>query len=79
MPWRQANYNDFLYPTTQGDRDDVQRGGDAVPDGRADRGDARRARARKLNEVAQLLAPFELLFAPEIRERVKKAAPGFAS
>ena len=73
MPWRQANYNDFLYPTTEGDRsmfteDEMNYrfqvamavGKDAV--------------VRKLSsEVQHLLVPFEALMAEDIRERVKEA------
>jgi 2-polyprenyl-6-methoxyphenol hydroxylase-like FAD-dependent oxidoreductase len=79
MPWRQANYNDFLYPTTQGDRsmfsaEEMQYRTAVQIAAMSDE-----LVREKLNEVAQLLAPFEMLFAPEIRERVQKAAPGFAS
>ncbi len=75
LPWRQANFNDFLYPTTQGDRSmftdeetsyrialQVASGRDPV--------------LRKLtNEVSQLLVPFERLLEEDIRARVAAAAP----
>ncbi len=79
MPWRQANYNDFLYPTTEGDRamfsaEEMQYRTAVQIAAMSDE-----LVREKLNEVAQLLAPFEILLAPEIRERVKIAAPGFTS
>ncbi len=77
MPWRQANYNDFLYPTTEGDRamfsaEEMQyRTAVQIA---ALRDDLVR---EKLTEVNQLLAPFETLLAPEIRERVTRGAASF--
>jgi 2-polyprenyl-6-methoxyphenol hydroxylase-like FAD-dependent oxidoreductase len=76
LPWRQANYNDFLYPTTQGDRamfsaEEMQyRTALQIA---ALRDELVRVR---LNEVGQLLAPFETLLEPEIRERVAGATAG---
>jgi 2-polyprenyl-6-methoxyphenol hydroxylase-like FAD-dependent oxidoreductase len=76
MPWRQANYNDFLYPTTEGDRTmfsaEEMRYRTEVQIA-ALRDDVVRA---LLNEVGQLLVPFERLLEPEIRARVVKAQAG---
>jgi 2-polyprenyl-6-methoxyphenol hydroxylase-like FAD-dependent oxidoreductase len=70
MPWRQANYADFLYPTTQGNRDmftaeemkyrmEIQIAA------------ARDAELRRLsNEVQHLLVPFERLMEDDVRSRV---------
>jgi 2-polyprenyl-6-methoxyphenol hydroxylase-like FAD-dependent oxidoreductase len=70
MPWRQANYADFLYPTTQGNRDmftaeemryrmEIQIAA------------ARDAEVRRLsNEVQHLLVPFERLMEDDVRSRV---------
>jgi flavin-dependent dehydrogenase len=74
MPWRQANYNDFLYPTTEGDRsmfsaEEMQYR--TALQFAAMRDDVVRGR---LNEVNQLLAPFEVLLDPEIRKRVAGGA-----
>ena len=74
MPWRQANYNDFLYPTTQGDRamfsaEEMQyRTAVQIA---AMRDDVVR---EKLTAVNQLLAPFETLLEPEVRRRVSGGA-----
>lgn len=70
MPWRQANYNDFLYPTTEGDRsmfsvEETQYR--TALQFAAMRDEVVR---EKLDAVNQLLAPFEVLLAPEIRARV---------
>lgn len=73
LPWRQANFNDFFYPTTEGDRSmfseqetqfrvqlQVASGRDPV--------------VRKLaNEMSQLLIPFERLLEPDIMARVAAA------
>ncbi len=76
MPWRQANYNDFLYPTTEGDRAmfsaEEMRYRTEVQIA-ALRDDVVRA---LLNEVGQLLVPFERLLEPGIRARVVAAQPG---
>jgi flavin-dependent dehydrogenase len=74
MPWRQANYNDFLYPTTEGDRsmfsaEEMQYR--MALQLAAMRDDVVR---EKLTAVNQLLAPFETLLAPEIRARVTGGA-----
>jgi len=74
MPWRQANYNDFLYPTTVGDRsmfsaEEMQYR--MALQLAAMRDDVVR---EKLTAVNQLLAPFETLLAPEIRARVTGGA-----
>jgi len=73
MPWRQANYNDFLYPTTQGNREMF------TPEETRYRMEiqiaaARDAELRKLsNEVGHLLVPFERLMEPDVRARVANA------
>ena len=72
MPWRQANYNDFLYPTTQGNREMFS------PEEMQYRMEiqiaaARDADLRKLsNEVGHLLVPFERLMQDDIRKRVSE-------
>jgi flavin-dependent dehydrogenase len=74
-PWRQANYNDFLYPTTQGDR--AMFSAEEMQYRTALQIAALRDPLvrERLNEVGQLLAPFETLLAPEIRQRVAAAFP----
>ena len=73
MPWRQANYNDFLYPTTQGNRDMF------TPEEMQYRMEIQIAASRddelrKLsNEVGHLLVPFERLMEPDVRARVAAA------
>jgi 2-polyprenyl-6-methoxyphenol hydroxylase-like FAD-dependent oxidoreductase len=73
MPWRQANYNDFLYPTTQGNREMF------TPEEMQYRMEiqiaaTRDAELRKLsNEVGHLLVPFERLMEPDVRARVAAA------
>ena len=73
MPWRQANYNDFLYPTTQGNREMF------TPEEMQYRMEiqiaaSRDAELRKLsNEVGHLLLPFERLMEPDVRARVATA------
>lgn len=73
MPWRQANYNDFLYPTTQGNRDMF------TPEEMQYRmqiqiAAARDVELRKLsNQVGHLLVPFERLMEPDVRARVAAA------
>lgn len=73
LPWRQANYNDFLYPTTEGDRSmfseeeltyrmQVQIA--------ALRDDYVRDMA---SAVQNLLMPFERLLEDDVRERVERA------
>ncbi len=70
MPWRQANYNDFLYPTTQGNRDmfsaqEMQYRMELQIAAARDEG------LRKLsNEVGHLLLPFERLMQDDVRSRV---------
>lgn len=70
LPWRQANYNDFLYPTTEGDRSmfsaEEMQYRTAVQLA-ALRDDVVR---EKLTAVNQLLAPFETLPAEDVRRRV---------
>jgi 2-polyprenyl-6-methoxyphenol hydroxylase-like FAD-dependent oxidoreductase len=73
MPWRQANFNDFLYPTTEGDRSmftleetqyriAVQRALQRDPE------------VRELaTQVSQLLIPFERLLEDDVRQRVAAA------
>jgi len=73
MPWRQANYNDFLYPTTQGNREMF------TPDELQYRMQIQIAAGRDevlrklLNEAGHLLVPFERLMEPDVRERVSAA------
>ncbi len=70
MPWRQANYNDFLYPTTEGDRAMF------TPEEMQYRTAVQFAAMRdavvrdKLTAVSQLLAPFETLLEEDVRKRV---------
>jgi 2-polyprenyl-6-methoxyphenol hydroxylase-like FAD-dependent oxidoreductase len=74
MPWRQANFNDFLYPTTRGDRsmfsdEEMQyriRLQMVAP---------RDPVLRELTgQVQQLLVPFERLLEDDVRARVDAAA-----
>jgi 2-polyprenyl-6-methoxyphenol hydroxylase-like FAD-dependent oxidoreductase len=73
LPWRQANFNDFLYPTTEGDRSMF------TPEEMQYRMQIQMAAARddlvrKLsNEVSHLLIPFERLLEDDVRARVAKA------
>jgi len=79
LPWRQANYNDFLYPTTQGDRDMF------TPEEMKYRMEIQVAATRdpvirKLsNEVGHLLVPFERLMEDDVRTRVAAALAQNAS
>jgi 2-polyprenyl-6-methoxyphenol hydroxylase-like FAD-dependent oxidoreductase len=70
LPWRQANYNDFLYPTTEGDR--AMFSAEEMQYRTAVQLAAMRDELvrEKLTAVNQLLAPFEVLLEPEIRKRV---------
>jgi 2-polyprenyl-6-methoxyphenol hydroxylase-like FAD-dependent oxidoreductase len=74
MPWRQANYNDFLYPTTQGDR--AMFSAEEMQYRTAVQIAAMRDEVvrEKLTAVNQLLAPFETLLESEVRERVSGGA-----
>lgn len=73
LPWRQANYNDFLYPTTEGDRAmfseeemtyRTQVGIAALKDDFV----------RDVSSAVQnLLVPFERLLEDDVRERVAAA------
>jgi hypothetical protein len=74
MPWRQANYNDFLYPTTQGDR--AMFSSEEMQYRTAVQIAALRDEVvrEKLTAVNQLLAPFETLLEPEVRRRVSGGA-----
>ena len=75
LPWRNANYNDFLYPTTKGDRSMFTDEEMAYRMQLAIAG-VRDPVVRKLsNEVSQLLAPFERLLEDDIRARVAAAQP----
>ncbi len=73
LPWRNANYNDFLYPTTQGDRSMF------TPEELAYRMQVQIAATKDTvvralsQEVGHLLAPFERLTEPDIRARVAAA------
>jgi flavin-dependent dehydrogenase len=70
LPWRQANYNDFLYPTTEGDR--AMFSAEEMQYRTAVQFAAMRDEVvrERLTAVNQLLAPFEVLLEPEIRKRV---------
>ena len=70
LPWRQANYNDFLYPTTEGDR--AMFSAEEMQYRTAVQFAALRDAVvrEKLTAVSQLLAPFETLLEPEIKRRV---------
>ena len=75
LPWRQANYNDFLYPTTKGDRD-MFTAEEMLYRMQIQMAVARDEVVRKLsNEVGHLLVPFERLIEPDIRARVAAAQP----
>jgi hypothetical protein len=73
LPWRNANYNDFLYPTTQGDRSMF------TPEELSYRMQVQIAATKDTvvralsQEVGHLLAPFERLMEPDIRARVEAA------
>jgi 2-polyprenyl-6-methoxyphenol hydroxylase-like FAD-dependent oxidoreductase len=75
LPWRNANYNDFFYPTTKGNREMF------TPEEMKYRmqvqiAAAKDAEVRRVStEVSHLLIPFERLFDPEIRARVEAAQP----
>ena len=73
LPWRQANYNDFLYPTTTGDRsmfsDDELNYRMQVAIASTKHAEVRRL----ANEVSQLLIPFERLLEPDVRAMVAAA------
>jgi 2-polyprenyl-6-methoxyphenol hydroxylase-like FAD-dependent oxidoreductase len=70
MPWRQANYNDFLYPTTQGNRDMFTQD-ELQYRMQIQIAASRDEELRKLsNEVGHLLAPFERLMEQDVRDRV---------
>ncbi|HEY8120107.1 MAG TPA: FAD-dependent monooxygenase [Myxococcota bacterium] len=75
MPWRQANYNDFLYPTTEGDRSMFS--SEEMQYRTALQFAAMRDEVVRdqLGAVGQLLAPFESLLTPEIRARVMGTPP----
>jgi len=73
LPWRNANYNDFFYPTTKGNREmftpeemqyrmQVQIAATRDPEVR-----------RVSTEVSHLLIPFERLYESDIRARVAAA------
>jgi 2-polyprenyl-6-methoxyphenol hydroxylase-like FAD-dependent oxidoreductase len=74
MPWRQANYNDFLYPTTEGDR--AMFSSEEMQYRTAVQLAAMRDEVvrEKLTAVSQLLAPFETLLEPDVRRRVSGGA-----
>jgi 2-polyprenyl-6-methoxyphenol hydroxylase-like FAD-dependent oxidoreductase len=73
LPWRQANFNDFLYPTTEGDRSMFS------PEEMQYRMQIQMAAARDeevrrlTNEVSHLLIPFERLLEDDVRTRVAAA------
>lgn len=73
LPWRQANYNDFLYPTTEGDRsmfseeEMAYRTQVAIAALKDDY-------VRDLSSAVQnLLMPFERLLEDDVRQRVEQA------
>lgn len=73
MPWRQANFNDFLYPTTRGDRgmfseEEMQY---RIRLQMAARNDEQLQDLA--GQVQQLLIPFERLLEDDVRERVEAA------
>jgi 2-polyprenyl-6-methoxyphenol hydroxylase-like FAD-dependent oxidoreductase len=75
MPWRQANYNDFLYPTTTGNREMFTQD-ELTYRMQVQIAATRDDEVRRLStEVGQLLIPFEALLAPEIKARVLAALP----
>ena len=75
LPWRNANYNDFFYPTTKGNREMF------TPEETKYRmqiqiAATKDAEVRRLwTEVSHLLIPFERMYDPEIRARVAAAQP----
>ena len=73
MPWRQANYNDFFYPSTQGDRgmfsEEEMRYRMEVQIASTRDNEVRRLST----EVGQLLAPFERLLEDDVRALVAAA------
>jgi hypothetical protein len=75
LPWRNANYNDFFYPTTKGNREMF------TPEETAYRMQIQIAATkdavvrRTWTEVSHLLIPFERMYDPEIRARVAAAQP----
>jgi 2-polyprenyl-6-methoxyphenol hydroxylase-like FAD-dependent oxidoreductase len=73
FPWRQANFHDFLYPTTEGDRSMIP------PDETAYRLQLQMATTRDpvlrdlSTAVQHFLEPYERLFDEDVRERVRAA------
>lgn len=73
MPWRQANFNDFLYPTTEGDRTMFSKEEMAY---RSQVGIAalKDDFVRDVSSAVQnLLVPYERLLEDDVRERVSAA------
>jgi len=74
MPWRQANFNDFLYPTTKGDRS-MFTDEEMQYRIRLELAAPRDPVLRELTgQVQQLLLPFERLLEDDVRARVDAAA-----
>lgn len=78
LPWRQANFNDLLYPTTQGDRNMFS------PEETRYRLRLQQATARDVElrhlatQVQHLLIPFERLLEDDVRQKVDAAQPDAA-
>jgi 2-polyprenyl-6-methoxyphenol hydroxylase-like FAD-dependent oxidoreductase len=73
LPWRQANYNDFLYPTTTGNRE-MFSSEELQYRMQIQMAAARDEVVRKLStEVSHLLLPFERLLDDDVRARVAAA------
>jgi 2-polyprenyl-6-methoxyphenol hydroxylase-like FAD-dependent oxidoreductase len=73
FPWRNANFHDFLYPTTEGDRSMVpqEESGYRI---QLQAAAARDPVLRDLSAAVQhLLEPYERLFEPDVRARVEAA------
>jgi 2-polyprenyl-6-methoxyphenol hydroxylase-like FAD-dependent oxidoreductase len=76
LPWRQANFNDFLYPTTEGDRSMFS---EEEMTYRTQVGIAalRDDFVREMSSAVQnLLVPFERLLEDDVRTRVDQALAG---
>ena len=73
LPWRQANYNDFLYPTTEGDRGMFTQE-EMIYRTQVQMAALRDDQVREWSAAVQhLLMPFERLLEPDVRARVAEA------
>jgi flavin-dependent dehydrogenase len=73
LPWRQANYNDFLYPTTEGDRAMFTQE-EMTYRTQVQMAALRDDQVREWSAAVQhLLMPFERLLEPDVRARVAEA------